>query len=132
MAVFYFQDSKPRSFLNIIACAECLAPNDVAGLLVSVAAQKTPKLIPGIIFETDKTIVFKRPRPRYRIHYIFLPKKNIKNIGELTGEDNESIIDLLSTIVTVINKLETKKYRLWTNGPGKQDVPYLHFHLVAE
>ena len=129
---FLFSDSKPRSFLNIIECAECLAPNDVAGLLASVVVQKMPKLIPGIIFETDKTIVFKHPRPKYRIHYMFVPKKDIKNIGELTAEDNESIIDLFSTIVTVINKLETKNYRLWTNGPGKQDVTYLHFHLAVE
>jgi len=127
-----FSDSKPRSLLNIFECSNCLAPNDVAGLLASVVVQKMPHLIPDIILETDKTIVFKHPRPIHRIHYMFVPKKDIKNIGELTNEDNEYIIDLFSTIVAIVDKLGIKNYKLWTNGPEKQDVTYLHFHLGAE
>ena len=127
-----FSDSKPRSLLNIFECGNCLAPNDIAGLFASVVVQRMPRLIPDIILETDKTIVFKHPRPRYRIHYIFVPKKDIKNIGELTDADSEYIIDLFSTIVAVVNKLGTKNYKLWTNGPEKQDVTYLHFHLGVE
>ncbi|RLA45559.1 MAG: hypothetical protein DRR06_07020 [Gammaproteobacteria bacterium] len=129
---FIFSDSKPRSLLNVSAGTNCLAPNDLAGLLASVVVQKTPRLIPDIILETDKTLVFKHPRPKHKIHYMFVPKKDIKNIGELTDEDNEYIIDLLSSVVTVIEKLGIKKYRLWTNGPEKQDVTYLHFHLGGE
>jgi len=127
-----FSDSKPRSLLNIFECSNCLAPNDVAGLLASVVVQKMPHLIPDIILETDKTIVFKHPSPRHRIHYMFVPKKDIKNIGELTNEDNEYIIDLFSTIVAIVDNLGIKNYKLWTNGPEKQDVTYLHFHLGAE
>lgn len=127
-----FSDSKPRSLLSIFECGNCLASNDVAGLFASVVVQKMPRLIPGVILETDKTIVFKHPRPRYRIHYMFVPKKDIKNIGELTDEDSEYIIDLFSTIVATVNKLGTKNYKVWTNGPEKQDVTYLHFHLGVE
>lgn len=129
---FLFADSKPRSLLNIFSCDNCLSLNDVAGLFASVIVQKMPRLIPNVIVETDKTIVFKHPRPKYRIHYMFVPKKDIKNIGEITDEDSEYIIDLFSTIVAIVNKLGTKNYKLWTNGPGKQDVTYLHFHLGAE
>lgn len=127
-----FSDSKPRSLLNINKCGSFLAPNDVAGLFASVVVQKMPLFIPNIILETDKTIVFKHPRPKHRIHYMFVPKKDIKNIGELTDEDNKYIIDLFSTIVAIVNKLGIKNYKLWTNGPEKQDVTYLHFHLGAE
>ncbi len=127
-----FADSKPRSLLNINKCANFWAPNDVAGLFASVVVQKMPLFIPDIILETDKTLVFKHPRPKHRIHYMFVPKKDIKNIGELTDEDNEYIIDLFSTIVAIVNKLGIKNYKLWTNGPERQDVTYLHFHLGAE
>lgn len=129
---FLFSDSKRRSILNMAACDNCLAANEVAGLFASVVVQKMPKLIPDIVLETDKTIVFKNPRPKYKIHYMFVPKKDIKNIGELTDEDSESIIDLFSAIATIINRLKIKNYRLWTNGPKKQDVTYLHFHLGAD
>lgn len=132
VGAFLFSDSKPRSLLSIFACSNCLAPKDVTGLFASVIVQKMPRLLPNVIVETDKTIVFKYSRPTYRIHYIFVPKKDIKNIGELTDEDNEHIIDLFSTIVAIVNKLGIKNYRLWTSGPEKQDVTYLHFHLGAE
>jgi diadenosine tetraphosphate (Ap4A) HIT family hydrolase len=104
----------------------------VAGLFASVVVQKIPGVIPNVILETDKTIVFKHPWSRQRIHYIFVPKKDIKNIGELTDEDKEYIIDLYSTVVAVINREGIKDYTLLTNGPGKQAVAYLHFHLTAE
>ena len=129
---YLFSDSKPRTFLSISECGNCLAPNDVAGLFASVVVNKMPRLIPNVILETDKTIVFKHPRPKYRIHYMFVPKKDIKNIGELTDKDGEYIVDLFSTILAVVNKLGTKNYKLWTNGPEKQDVTYLHFHLGVE
>ena len=127
-----FSDSKPRSLLNISQCDNCLSPSEVAGLLASIVVTKIPILLPNVILETDKTIVFKHPRPGHKIHYMFVPKKDIKNIGELTDEDSEYIVDLFSTIVMVINKFNIKNYRLWTNGPGKQDVAYLHFHLGAD
>ena len=129
---FLFSDSKPRSLLSIFECSNCLNRNEMAGLLASVIVQKTPRLIPNVIAETDKTIVFEHPRPKHRIHYMFVPKKDIKNIGELTNEDTEYIIDLFSTIVVLVNKYEIKNYSLWTNGPEKQDVTYLHFHLGAD
>ncbi len=127
-----FRGSKPRSLLSIHECSNCLHPNEVAGLFASVVVRKIPGVIPDVILETDKTIVFKHPRQKHRIHYIFVTKKDIKNIGELTDEDKDYIIDLYSTVVTVINRQGLKNYRLLTNGPGEQDVAYLHFHLWAK
>ena len=129
---FLLSDSKPRSLLRIFKCRNCLSQSEVAGLFASVIVQKMPRFLPNVIVETDKTIVFEHPRPKHKIHYMFVPKKDIKNIGELTDDDNEYLIDLFATIVVTINKLGIKKYSLWTNGPGKQDVAYLHFHLGGE
>jgi diadenosine tetraphosphate (Ap4A) HIT family hydrolase len=123
--------SRPGSLLCINECSRRLHPNEVAGLFASVVVQKIPGVIPNVILETDKTIVFKHPRSRHRIHYMFVPKKDIKNIGELTDEDKEYIIDLYSTVVAVINREGIRDYTLLTRGPGLQDVAYLHFHLTA-
>ena len=124
--------SRPRPLLSMHECSRRLRPNEVAGLFASVIVQKIPGVIPNVILETDKTIVFKHPRPGHRIHYMFVPKKDIKNIGELTDEDKEYIIDLYSTVVAVINREGIKDYTLLTRGSGLQDVAYLHFHLTAE
>jgi len=132
LGALLFSNSKSRSLLTIRATQNRFSASDVAGLLASVIVQKMPALLPKVILETDKTIVFEHPRPKHRIHYIFVPKKDIKNIGELSEDDKEYIIDLFSAIVSQINKLELHNYKVWTNGPGKQDVTYLHFHLGAE
>ena len=129
---FLFAGSKPRSLLTTHECTRnCWHPNEIAGLFASVVVQNMPGVIPNVILETDKTIVFKHPRPMNQIHYIFVPKKDIKNIGELSEEDKEYLIDLYAAVATVVNKQGIKNYRLWTNGPGIQEVTYLHFHLVA-
>ena len=63
---------------------------------------------------------------------MFVPKKDIKHIGELAAEDRDFLMDIFSALVYIIDSLELSDYRLWTNGPGKQDVAYLHFHLGAD
>ncbi len=127
-----FTDSKPRSLLTVHITKHGWDANEIAGLFASVVVRKVPGLIPNIILETDKTIVFEHPRPKFKIHYMFVPKKDIKNIGELSEEDNEYLLDLFAAMTTIINKYGITNYRLLCNGPGRQDVAYLHFHLMAD
>jgi len=127
-----FRNSRPRALLTVRKCGNCLDRSEILGLIASAVVQKIPGAIPHVLTETDKTIVFRHPRPRHKIHYMFVPKKDIKNIGELTVEDKESIIDLHAAIVDVVNREGIRNYQLLTNGPGKQGVAYLHFHLMAD
>lgn len=128
-----FSGVKPRPPLNIHECtSNCWHPNEIAGLLAAVVIQNMPGVIPHVILETDKTVVIRYPQSIHKIHYIFAPKKDIKNIGELTNDDKEYLVDLYAAVAAVVNKEGIKNYRLWTNGPGKQEVTYLHFHLVAQ
>jgi len=132
LGALLFNKTQPRSIFKIRSTQQGLSRKDAAGLLASVLTQKLPALIPKVIMETDQTIAFEHPRPKYKFHYIFMPKKDIKNIGELGKEDRDHLIDLFSAIVSQINKQNLYNYRVWSNGPGKQDVSYLHFHLGGE
>jgi len=105
-------------------------PNELAGLLASVGVRKTPGLIPFVVLETDKTIVLKNPFGRERVHYLIIPKKDIKNIGEISKEDEPYLIDAHAVARALIEKEKLYRYRLYTNGPGVQHVAYLHFHLI--
>ena len=127
-----FSDTRPRQLITLRRSSHASSREELFGIMASVGVQKLAILIPGIILETDKTIVFKHPEPKYRIHYIFAPKKDIKNIGDFSEDDREYLIDLFAAIATVINQESLQDYKLWTNGPGKQDVTYLHFHLGAK
>jgi hypothetical protein len=129
---YLFCQSQPRSFLAINRCQNCLTHEDLLGLLASVQIQKFSGLMPFKVFETDKTVVIKHPFSSDRVHYVIIPKKDIKNIGEISEANAQYLTDVFFVARWIIEREKLSKYRLCTNGPGYQDVTYLHFHLVAE
>jgi histidine triad (HIT) family protein len=129
---YLFANTRPRSFLALSSCERtCLQTNELLGLLTSVGIQRFPGLIPKVVKETDKTIVIEHPRPQARLHYLVIPKRDIKNIAELSDSDNEYLIDAFKVAREIIKENNLTDYRLTTNGPGYQGVTYLHFHLTA-
>ena len=129
---YLFSQSQPRSFLAINRCQNCLSHEDLLGLLASVQIQKFSGLMPFKVFETDKTVVIKLPFSSHRLHYVIIPKKDIKNIGEISEADARYLTDAFFVARWIIEQEKLSEYRFYTNGPGSQDVTYLHFHLVTE
>ena len=130
---YLFADTKPRSVLALNKCAgSCLQPKELLGLLASVGVQRFSELLPSVVKETDKTIVIESPgsQPPH-IHYLVIPKKDIKNIGELSDADDEYLIDAFKVVREIIKEKNLTDYHLATNGPGYQTMTYLHFHLTA-
>jgi len=129
---YLFSQSQPRSALSINQCKDCLSAADLAGLLASAGIQKLPGLIPFVVFETDKTIAIKSPLPETQIDYVIFPKKDIKNIGEITMEDAPYLIDAYLVARHIIEKENLVNYEILTNGPGLQTLTYLHFHVIVK
>lgn len=129
---YLFSHTRPRSFLALNRCeGTCLQANELAGLLTSVGIQKFTRFVPSVVKETDKTIVVEHPSPQARLHYLVIPKKDIKNIAELSDTDHEHLIDLFKVVREIIKENNLSDYRVTTNGPGFQGVTYLHFHLTS-
>ena len=129
---YLFANTRPRSFLALNNCAgTCFQANELLGLLTSVGIQRFPAVIPKVVKETDKTIVLEHPSPQARIHYLVIPKRDIKNLGELSDADGEYLIDAFKVVREIVKEKNLTDYRLTTNGPGFQSVTYMHFHLTA-
>ncbi len=129
---YLFSRTQPRSFLALNRCGgTCYQANELLGLLTSVGIQRFPAIFPAVVKETDKTIVIEHPAPEARIHYLVIPKKDIKNIGELSDADRESLIDTFAVVREIVKEKSLVNYRVTTNGPGYQGATYLHFHLTA-
>lgn len=132
---FLFSDTIGRPVVDMARCDQyCLKTSELAGLLASVGIQVTDGKLPTVIFETDKTLVFdiQYPYPPEKIHYAIVPKKDIKDTSQLTKEDGEYVADAYLVISKIVSENNYKKYRVITNGPGFQEVAYLHFHLVID
>jgi histidine triad (HIT) family protein len=124
---------QPRAFIDVPNCTvDCLKPNEVLGLLGSIGVQYAPGLIPGVILETDKTVVINNPTKTEPIHFVIIPKKDIKNIAEMSPGDEAYLQDAVAVIGRLVREQNLKSFKVVTNGPGYQTVAYLHFHLTGK
>ena len=124
-----FSRTQPRSFIALKRCENCLSVADLAGLLGSVAIQKFPGFVPAKVVETDKTVAIRLP-PDPGLHYVIIPKKDLKDVGDISEADAAYLVDAYQVARHLIEKHRLSAYRFYTNGPGLQNVTYLHFHLV--
>ncbi len=84
--------------------------------------------------ESDTLLAFWHPRPCYPIHILLVPKKAIAGLETLTPADDALLAEVLRTAHSLAAELGIAAggYRLLVNGGAYQDVPQLHFHLVAD
>ena len=84
--------------------------------------------------DTDTLVAFHHPRPSHRFHVLIVPKRSIAHIAAVTPADADFMADLVETVRSLVAefKLDQTAYSLLTNGGGFQDVPILHFHLIAD
>jgi diadenosine tetraphosphate (Ap4A) HIT family hydrolase len=90
-----------------------------------------PGFVPNVVFETDKTVVIRNPFIHTGVDYVIFPKKDIKDIAQLTEKDAPYLVDAYLVARHLIEEKKLTDYRFYTNGPEYQDVTYLHFHLMA-
>lgn len=83
--------------------------------------------------ETSTLLAFHHPSPAYPVHILLVPKRAYRSLLEIPAQDAAFLQDVLMTVQDLVRalRLEEGGYRLISNGGAYQDVPLLHFHLVA-
>ena len=94
------------------------------------------KVSTDIIMESEHAIAFNDIAPQAPIHILIIPKgKYIKYDDFLNKASKEEIYDFFMLVNRLVktNDLEDSGYRLISNAGknGNQEVPHLHFHLLA-
>lgn len=130
---YFFSRSIPRSLLAVSNCGgSCYKPNEVAGLLASAGIQRLPTVLPGVERESNECLAIRHPQPEGRVHFVLFPKRDARNILELTPEDQPFVMGCFALARELAREANALNWRLVTNGPALQHVTYLHFHLVAK
>jgi len=133
IGAYFFTDTRVRTFVSLPHCStHCFSTKEIGGLLVSIGIQKAPALLPNVVEETDLTVAMKSPQPLATIDYLVLPKKDILDLGDLTSDDAAYVSDAFAVMADLVRTNHLTTYRVITNGPGYQQVRYLHFHLLAQ
>lgn len=129
---YLFSQSRPRDVLPFKPCEErCYKPQEVAGLIASVAILRTPGLVPAVVLESDNCLAVRHPRPEARIHYVLFPKHDTRNIATLSADDAPYVMACFAMVRELVARDRLQSYRVLTNGPALQDIAYLHFHLIG-
>jgi len=69
--------------------------------------------------------------PEGRYHVAFFPKRDVRNIMELTEHDAPFLLDCLALAREHVSAAGFQNYRFVSNGPALQHVTYFHFHVIA-
>jgi histidine triad (HIT) family protein len=87
-----------------------------------------------ILYEDDKSLVFKDINPVAPIHVLIIPKKQIAKISDAEDTDLEILGHLMLVAVKVARQLGVEDaFRLVVNNGEKalQSVFHLHIHLIS-
>lgn len=94
--------------------------------------------IPGkIVYQDDDVVAFADINPVAAHHLLFIPRRHIASMADLTEEDREMLGKLFARAAQVARELGLSEpdrgYRFVTNvGPqAGQSVQHLHFHLLG-
>jgi len=84
--------------------------------------------------ETPTLLAFHHPRPAHAVHILIVPRRAIAGLEALTSQDQDFLADLFRVVPEIVSEfgLAQRGYRLVVNGGAYQDIPQLHFHLIAD
>jgi histidine triad (HIT) family protein len=82
--------------------------------------------------ETETLMAFYHPRPSYAFHILLVPKKAVASLQELDPKNTTFLVELYSTVQSLVDEFHLSAWRLIVNGGEYQDFPQLHFHLVSK
>ncbi len=89
------------------------------------------KLPADFVYKDNEIAIFPSINPSAPVHLIAIPTEHVENLDELSDTVLLKIRDKLMELVKE-KKLDSKGYRIVTNGGVAKAVPHLHFHLLGE
>ena len=88
-----------------------------------------------ILFENDKILAFRDTSPQAPVHFLVIPKKEIRTINDINEEDKSLIGELFIVAKEIAKKegISEKGYRTIfnCNEHGGQTVYHIHLHVLG-
>ena len=88
-----------------------------------------------ILFQTDTLVVFKDINPHAPVHLLFVPRKHIRSVNDLTDADKGILSELIMVAkdMAKAHGVDRSGYKLLYNVErgGGQVIFHLHLHLIG-
>jgi len=87
------------------------------------------------VYQDESLVVFKDIRPHAPIHLLFVPRKHIRSVNDLTEDDMPIISQMIAKAKEIARDQEVSEsgYKLLFNieRGGGQVIFHLHMHLLG-
>ena len=88
------------------------------------------------VYENDHVLAFHDINPLKKVHVLVIPKGEYIDLNDFNSKASDiEIVEFNKALTHVANLIDTKDkgYRALTNigNYGGQEVPHLHFHILA-
>jgi hypothetical protein len=110
----------------------CLSDPEVLGLAASVGLHMVPGAMPDIIARSPECVGIRNPRPVNKLDLVFFPTHDLRNLLDLAPGDEKYVLGCFALMRQEADALHLKEWRIVSNGPGAQEITYLHFHLIQD
>lgn len=132
-----FVRTQARPLPSVRECesaAECLTDKQVLGLVTSAGLHLAPGLMPDIVAQSRDCIGIRNPKVEMdaKVDYVFFPRRDMRDVLDIAPDDVEYVMGCFALMRKVANERGMHDWRVMTNGPGLQEIAYLHFHLLQE
>ena len=88
-----------------------------------------------IVFENEDVVAFNDLNPKAPVHVLFIPKKHVATLNDLSDDDSDMVGKIFSAIKDVAAKkgISVGGYRVVANcnKDAGQEVFHIHFHLLG-
>ena len=129
---FLFSKAIKRSLLAVQSCDEECPSQRILPVFWARGIQHAPTLLPFYEAQSKECIAVRHPKLEGRFHLVFLPKRDVRNVLELTQEDVPFLVGCLVLAREQVAKAGVRNYRFVTYGPELQHITYFHFHVIAK
>lgn len=84
------------------------------------------------ILENEDFLAFEDINPQAKVHAIVIPKEHVESFTDVSAQTMEGMTPFIQEVSKKL-KVHNDGYRLITNigNNGGQEVPHLHFHILA-
>lgn len=130
-----FVRTQARPLVGLRACfstEDCMANPELLALLASVGLRLAPGAMPDIVARSPQCVGIRNPRPEARIDLVFFPTRDMRNLLDVAADDEPYLMGCLALMRKVAEERQLKSWRIFSNGPGMQEIAYLHLHLVED
>ena len=86
-----------------------------------------------MVWEDDRVLAFRHPRPKAKIHVVVIPKDHVPSLLHRKARDGRLLSSMVEAVQKVARKLKLDKrgFYVRANAAAPSVTPHMHWHIMG-